>query len=72
MYACIVVINPFSIPYLSFNTLAIGAKQLVVQEAPDITVSEPSNMSLFVLNTIVFKSPVAGADITTFLAPACI
>ena len=62
--------NPFSIPNLSFNTLAIGAKQLVVHEAPEITVSVPSKISLLVLNTTVFKSPVAGAEITTFLAPA--
>jgi len=71
VYACIVVINPFCNPNTSFNVLAIGAKQLVVQEAPDITVSLPSNTSWFTLNTTVFKSPVAGADITTFLAPAC-
>jgi len=41
--------NPFCTPYLSFNTLAIGAKQLVVQEAPEITVSVPSKISWFTL-----------------------
>src|SRR6202012_3221343 len=57
-------------PYLSFSTFAIGARQLVVQEAQLITVSLPSSMSWFTLNTMVFISPVAGADITTRLAPA--
>ena len=33
--ACTVVISPSSIPKLSFNTLAIGAKQLVVHDALD-------------------------------------
>jgi len=31
--ACTVVIKPRLMPHLSFNTLATGAKQLVVQEA---------------------------------------
>src|SRR5690606_41231205 len=31
--ACTVVIKPSTIPNLSFNTLAIGAKQFVVQDA---------------------------------------
>ncbi len=33
VYAWIVVMKPRSIPYASFSTLAIGAMQLVVQEA---------------------------------------
>ena len=36
-----------TIPKLSCNALAIGAKQLVVQEAPEITVSVPSRMLSF-------------------------
>src|SRR5215211_3294889 len=67
-----VVIKPILILYLSFNTFAIGARQLVVQEAQLITVSEPSSISWFTLNTTVFNSPVAGADITTRFAPAFI
>ncbi|MNJ03133.1 hypothetical protein D3C73_1633380 [compost metagenome] len=56
-------------PNLSFRTFAIGARQFVVQDAPEITVSEPSRMSWLTLYTTVFMSPVAGAEITTFLAP---
>merc|ERR1719405_460523 len=37
--ACTVVINPSLIPKLSFNTLAIGAKQFVVHDALETTVS---------------------------------
>ena len=44
-----VVIYPFTIPNLSSNNLATGAKQLVVQLAADITFSVPSNISLFTL-----------------------
>src|SRR6478735_6906147 len=37
--ACTVVIRPRLMPHLSFNTLAIGARQLVVQEALDMMAS---------------------------------
>ena len=60
-------------PWISanlFNALAIGAKQFVVQEAAEITLSSAVNVSLFTLNTIVLRSLPAGAEITTFLAPA--
>jgi len=50
----------------------MGAKQFVVQDAPEITVSVPSKISWLVLNTTVFISPVAGAEITTLFAPALI
>ncbi len=33
VYACTVVIRPFSMPKLSLSTLATGARQLVVQDA---------------------------------------
>src|SRR5699024_8186901 len=33
VYACTVVINPFTIPHSSSITLATGAKQFVVQDA---------------------------------------
>ena len=61
---------PFSIPYSSFNTFNTGARQLVVQLAALIISSDPSKISSFTLYTIVFKSPLAGADIITFFAPA--
>ena len=48
----------------------MGARQLVVQEAQLMMVSDPSRISWLVLNTMVLRSPVAGAEITTFLAPA--
>src|SRR5690606_14560347 len=38
--ACTVVIKPSSIPKLSSNIFAIGAKQLVVQDALDTILSE--------------------------------
>ena len=37
--ACTVVIRPRLIPHLSFNTLATGAKQLVVQDALEMMAS---------------------------------
>jgi hypothetical protein len=54
------------------RALAIGAKQLVVQEAAEITVSLAFKVSWFTLKTIVGRSLPAGAEITTFLAPALI
>src|SRR5699024_9447419 len=68
--AWIVVMKPSIKPNSSFNTLATGANELVVHEAPETTSSEPSKVSWLVLYTIVFKSPLAGAEINTFLAPA--
>jgi hypothetical protein len=53
-----------------FNVSAIGAKQFVVQEAAEITVSSFVNVPSFTLYTIVGRSFPAGAEITTFLAPA--
>ena len=57
-------------PKESSSTFAIGARQFVVQLAQLITVSEPSRALWLTLNTIVLRSPVAGADITTRFAPA--
>ena len=59
-------------PAKSFNAFAIGAKQFVVQDAAEIIVSEAFNVSWFTLYTIVGRSFPAGAEITTFLAPALI
>ena len=39
VYACTVVIRPLTMPTVSLRTLAIGARQLVVHEALEITVS---------------------------------
>ena len=50
----------------------MGAKQLVVQLAFDMIFSVPSITCSFTPKTTVFTSPVAGAEITTFLAPASI
>ena len=54
----------------SFRAFAIGARQFVVQEAAEITVSSAFSVSWFTLYTIVGRSFPAGAEITTFLAPA--
>ena len=43
---------------------------MVVHDAQEIMVSEPSKMLWFTLNTTVFRSPVAGAEMTTRFAPA--
>ena len=48
--------------------LAIGAKQFVVHEAPEITVSSPVKMSWFTLYTTVGTSLPPGAEITTFFS----
>jgi hypothetical protein len=55
---------------LSFNTFATGDKQFVVHEAPETIVSSAVKVLWLTPYTIVFKSPVAGAEIITFLAPA--
>ena len=55
-----------------FKASAIGAKQFVVQEAAEITVSAGVNVFSLTPNTIVGRSFPAGAEITTFLAPASI
>jgi hypothetical protein len=54
----------------AFKAAAIGAKQFVVQEAAEITVSAAVKVLWFVLKTTVGRSLPAGAEITTFLAPA--
>jgi len=61
---------PLWIGAKSFSAFAIGAKQFVVQEAAEITVSSGFNTSWFVLNTTVGRSFPAGAEITTLRAPA--
>ena len=53
-----------------FSSFAIGARQLVVQLAAEMMVSFAVKMPSFTPNTTVGKSLPAGAEITTFLAPA--
>src|SRR5512139_3461908 len=67
--ACTVVIRPRLMPQLSFNTLATGARQFVVQEAADTMVS-PLYAVWFTPYTNIGVLSLLGADITTFLAPA--
>src|SRR5450756_1007609 len=55
---------------LSLTTLAAGARQLVVQEALEITSClAGSYLSSFTPMTIVISSPSAGAEMMTFFAP---
>ena len=63
-------IIPDSIGARSFNALAIGAKQFVVQEAAEMILSSAVRTFSLTLYTIVGRSLPAGAEITTFLAPA--
>ena len=60
-----------SMPSSSSRTFIIGAIQLVVQEALEIISSPASTTSSFTPSTTVLApSPLAGAEITTFFAPA--
>ena len=64
------VIKPFTKPILSFNGLTKGAKQLVVQEALEITVSDDFNTLWLTPNTTVASTSLPpGAEMMTFLAP---
>ncbi len=63
--------TPFSIPNASFRTLAKGARQLVVQLALLMMLClAGSYMSSLTPRTMVMSSPLAGALMRTFLAPA--
>src|SRR6516165_6464551 len=63
--------NPRTIPKLSCSTLAIGATQFVVHDALEMmSCRAGSYASSFTPSTIVTSSPVAGAEMTTLLAPA--
>src|SRR6267154_1745687 len=67
-----VVINPSSTPRPSFsNTWTTGARQLVVQLALEtIWCLDGSYFVWFTPSTIVMSSPLAGAVMSTFFAPA--
>ncbi len=58
-------------PKFSSSTFAIGATQLVVQEALEMMwCLAASYLSLLTPITIVMSSSLAGAEMMTFLAPA--
>src|SRR6185369_9488232 len=62
-----VVIVPLTMPKLSTNTLATGARQLVVQEAFEMMLCfAASYLSWLTPSTMVMSSPLAGAEIMTF------
>src|SRR5258706_4946612 len=67
-----VVINPSSTPRPSFNnTWTTGARQLVVQLALEtVWCLDGSYFVWFTPSTIVMSSPLAGAVMSTFFAPA--
>ena len=71
MYAWIVVMKPRSIPYASCRIFATGATQFVVQEAFEtMWCCSGSYSRSLTPRTMVRSGSVAGAEITTFLAPA--
>ena len=57
-------------PNLSFKTLAMGARQLVVQEALDTKFMSVVYLSRLTPQTNMGVASLEGADMTTFLAPA--
>ncbi len=67
-----VVINPLAIPNSSLTTLAIGARQLVVQDALDTTVALASRVFSLTPMTMVgtWSGLLVGAEMTVFFAPA--
>src|SRR3954447_2786481 len=67
-----VVIRPFSMPTRSLSTLATGARQLVVQDALEMTwwLSGSYTSSKFTPSATVTSGSVAGAEMITFCAPA--
>ena len=71
VYAWIVVMNPLSIPASSCRTFASGATQFVVQDAFEtMWCASGSYASSLTPRTIVMSGSVAGAEMTTFFAPA--
>src|SRR5882757_8573719 len=62
--------KPVSMPTVSFNTLATGARQLVVQEPLETTRCSLVSLSWLTPNTIVASALSAGAETSTRLAPA--
>merc|ERR1712061_901250 len=68
--ACTVVIRPRLMPNASWTALTTGAKPLVVQEAQETACMDESYVSWFTPMTTVCESSLAGAENTTFFAPA--
>ena len=68
VYECTVVINPLSIPKLSFNTLDIVARQFVVHDAADIILSVDFKIFSFTPKTMLIAFDT-GAETITFFAP---
>src|SRR6266849_1431253 len=63
-----VVIEPFSMPNFSCSTLTTGARQLVVQDAFEITLGFAGSYALSLTpSTIVRSSFLPGAEMITFL-----
>ena len=60
--------KPLSIPNSSSNTYATGARQFVVQDAAEITLSLGFRSFSFTPKTIFF-TPLQGAETITLLAP---
>merc|ERR1719262_454149 len=65
--ACTVVIKPSTSPNFSCITLASGARQLVVHEAFDTTVSPPEYFVLLTPMTYIGTESFGGAEMMTFL-----
>merc|ERR1712039_524102 len=65
-----VVIKPLLIPKASLIAFTTGASPLVVQEARLTAVILESYVSWFTPMTMVWESSLAGAENTTFFAPA--
>src|SRR5699024_11919544 len=59
---CTVVIRPSVMPQLSFSTLAMGARQLVVQEALDTKYMSGVYLSRLTPHTNMGVSSLEGAD----------
>merc|ERR1711879_1021532 len=68
--ACTVVIRPLLMPKASLIALTTGARPFVVHDAQDTAVIEDSYVSWFTPITTVCESSLAGAEKTTFFAPA--
>merc|ERR1719262_827788 len=64
-----VVIKASTSPNFSLTTFASGARQLVVQEAFETTVSPPVYFVLFTPMTYIGTASFGGAEIITFLQP---
>ena len=67
---CTVVIRPSVMPKLSCRTLAMGARQLVVQLALETNFMSEVYLSLFTPMTNIGVPSLEGADMTTCFAPA--